>query len=145
VLLHKLQRELGMSVIFVTHDLGVAAQIADKVAVMYAGRVVEHGTVRDVLMRPRHPYTRGMISSTVPGQSREQEIVAIPGSPPDLRHLPSGCSFSPRCPYAMPDCLAAVPPEVTDQYGHMARCIRADEIGRFEPRTEAPLASAGFA
>ncbi|MEN3382708.1 MAG: peptide/nickel transport system ATP-binding protein, partial [Hyphomicrobiales bacterium] len=82
ILLRKLQRDLGMGVIFVTHDLGVAAQIADKVAVMYAGRIVEYGDVRDVLMRPRHPYTLGMLASTVHGQPRDRDIEAIPGSPP---------------------------------------------------------------
>src|SRR5437588_1347646 len=88
ILLRKLQRDLGMGVIFVTHDLGVAAQIADKVAVMYAGRIVEYGDVRDVLMRPRHPYTLGMLASTVHGQARDKDIEAIPGSPPDMRRLP---------------------------------------------------------
>src|SRR5262247_689529 len=81
ILLRKLQKELGMGVIFVTHDLGVAAQIADKVAVMYAGRIVEYGSVRDVLLRPSHPYTIGMLASTVHGQARDADIEAIPGSP----------------------------------------------------------------
>ncbi|MDR3472925.1 MAG: ABC transporter ATP-binding protein [Devosia sp.] len=128
VLLRKLQRELGMSVIFVTHDLGVAAQIADKVAVMYAGRIVEYGDVRDVLLNPQHPYTRGMLSSTVKDQERGKPLGAIPGAPPDLRLLPPGCSFAPRCKYAEPACTAAVPPEITDPTGHMARCIRLQQV-----------------
>jgi peptide/nickel transport system ATP-binding protein len=124
VLLRRLQRELGMSMIFVTHDLGVAAQIADKVAVMYAGRIVEYGSVRDVLMSPQHPYTRGMLSSTVKDQARDKPLEAIPGTPPDLRALPSGCSFAPRCRYAMPECLAAMPEPLVDSDGHMTRCLR---------------------
>jgi peptide/nickel transport system ATP-binding protein len=109
VLLRNLQRELGMCMIFVTHDIGVAAQIADKVAVMYAGRIVELGDARDVLLDPKHPYTMGMLSSTVRGQSRDREIEAIPGSPPDLKNLPPGCNFLPRCKYGDSACLAAVP------------------------------------
>lgn len=123
VLLRKLQQELGMSVIFVTHDLGVAAQIADKVAVMYAGRIVEFGDVRDVLLNPQHPYTRGMLSSTVKDQPRGERLGAIPGSPPDLRALPPGCSFAPRCKFANADFTDDMPPPVTDETGHMARCF----------------------
>ena len=93
--MRKLQQELGMGMIFVTHDLGVAAEIADRVAVMYAGRIVETGTVQEVLTDPKHPYTKGMLSSTVHGNMRGQDIEAIPGSPPDLRALPTGCSFGP--------------------------------------------------
>jgi peptide/nickel transport system ATP-binding protein len=113
-----------MSMIFVTHDLGVAAQIADKVAVMYAGRIVEYGNVHDVLMNPQHPYTRGMLSSTVKDQARDKPLEAIHGSPPDLRALPPGCSFAPRCRFAVPSCLVAVPEPVADREGHMARCVR---------------------
>src|SRR6267154_917688 len=101
ILLRKLQKEFGMGVIFVTHDLGVAAQIADKVAVMYAGRIVEYGAARDVRMNPRHPYTIGMLASTVDGKMRSKDIEAIPGSPPDLRFLSPGCSFAPRCKLAV--------------------------------------------
>ena len=102
IMLRRLQREFGMGVIFVTHDLGVAAQIADKVAVMYAGRIVEYGSAADVLLRPAHPYTLGLLASTVHGRSRDTEIEAIPGSPPDLRALPRGCSFAPRCRFEIP-------------------------------------------
>jgi len=124
ILLKKLQSELGMGMMLVTHDLGVAAQIADRVAVMYAGRIVEHGSVRDVLLNPRHPYTRGMLASTVHGQDRDKDIDAIPGSPPDMRRIPRGCSFSPRCALAVPDCRAAMPDLVEIGAGHAARCIR---------------------
>ena len=125
ILLRKLQKELGMGVIFVTHDLGVAAQIADRVAVMYAGRIVEYGDVRDVLMHPRHPYTLGMLASTVHGQARDKDIEAIPGSPPDMRRLAPGCSFAPRCRYAEAECVAAVPPAADVAPGHRVACIRA--------------------
>lgn len=125
ILLRKLQKELGMGVIFVTHDLGVAAQIADKVAVMYAGRIVEYGDVRDVLMRPQHPYTLGMLASTVHGQSRDKDIEAIPGSPPDMRRLPPGCSFAPRCRYAEAECIVAVPAATDLTPGHRVACIKA--------------------
>jgi peptide/nickel transport system ATP-binding protein len=128
ILLRKLQKELGMGVIFVTHDLGVAAQIADKVAVMYAGRIVEYGDVRDVLMRPQHPYTLGMLASTVHGQSRDKDIEAIPGSPPDMRRLPPGCSFAPRCRYAEAECIVAVPAATDLTPGHRVACIKAPNL-----------------
>lgn len=129
VLLRRLQRELGMSMIFVTHDLGVAAQIADKVAVMYAGRIVEYGDVHDVLLNPQHPYTKGMLVSTVKDQPRGRPLEAIAGTPPDLRHLADGCAFAPRCPYAEPAYDSALPPEVTDAKGHMARCFKVHAEG----------------
>ena len=124
VLLRRLQREMGMSMIFVTHDLGVAAQIADKVAVMYAGRMVEFGEAREVLLNPQHPYTKAMLHSTVKEQARGVPLDIIEGTPPDLRALPPGCSFAPRCRFAGPECIAAMPAEVRDAGGHMARCIR---------------------
>jgi peptide/nickel transport system ATP-binding protein len=128
VLLRKLQKEFGMGLIFVTHDLGVAAQIADKVAVMYAGRIVEYGAARDVLMNPRHPYTIGMLASTVTGQARGNDIEAIPGSPPDLRSLPQGCSFAPRCKFAVADCRSVVPTPVSIARGHIACCSRVSDL-----------------
>jgi peptide/nickel transport system ATP-binding protein len=127
ILLRRLMAELGMSVIIVTHDLGVAAQIADKVAVMYAGRIVEHGRARDVLRSPAHPYTIGLLNSTVHGQSRGHDIEAIPGSPPDLRQLPSGCSFWPRCKFALTACANEVPAPITLATGSAACCLRAGE------------------
>ncbi|MDP3319890.1 MAG: ABC transporter ATP-binding protein, partial [Bosea sp. (in: a-proteobacteria)] len=124
VLLRKLQRDMGMSVIFVTHDLGVAAQIADRVAVMYAGRVVESGPVRDVLMNPQHPYTRGMLASSVHGSARGVDIEAIPGSPPDMRRLPPGCAFAPRCKFADEGCRAASPPETVPAPDRTVCCFK---------------------
>lgn len=122
ILLRKLQKEMGMGVIFVTHDLGVAAQIADKVAVMYAGRIVEMGPVRDLLRNPLHPYTQGMLASTVHGQERDADIEAIPGSPPDMRREIKGCAFAPRCKHATELCRSTLPPEVVPGEGRTVRC-----------------------
>jgi peptide/nickel transport system ATP-binding protein len=127
ILLRKLQRELGMGTIFVTHDLGVASEIADRIAVMYAGRIVEEGPVADVLANPLHPYTRGLMASTVHGQSRDHDIDAIPGSPPDLRQLPPGCAFAPRCSQASGECVTAPPEPRYPSAGRMARCVRVRE------------------
>lgn len=141
VLLRKLQRDMGMSMIFVTHDLGVAAQVADKVAVMYAGRIIEHGAARDVLVHPQHPYTRAMLSSTIKDRHKAGPLGAIGGSPPDLRALPEGCSFAPRCPYAGPECLPAMPAPVVGADGHTARCVRTevvDGVLEFRPGTALP-------
>jgi peptide/nickel transport system ATP-binding protein len=123
VLLRRLQRELGMGMIFVTHDIGVAAEIADIVAVMYAGRIVESGPVVRVLKTPAHPYTAGLLASTVHGQPRERDIDAIPGSPPDLRRLPPGCSFAPRCPRRIADCRRNLPEPRFPEPNHMAACL----------------------
>jgi peptide/nickel transport system ATP-binding protein len=133
VMLRRLQREFGMGVIFVTHDLGVAAQIADKVAVMYAGRIIEYGSVADVLLRPAHPYTLGLLSSTVHGQTRDVDIEAIPGSPPDLRALPPGCSFAPRCRFEMPACTAGFPAHALVGEDHAASCLRVNEVRQAAP------------
>jgi peptide/nickel transport system ATP-binding protein len=122
ILLRRLQRELGMGMIFVTHDLGVASEIADTIAVMYAGRIVESGPVDQVLSAPEHPYTAGLLASTVHGQPRDRDIDAIPGSPPDLRRLPPGCSFAPRCLRRMADCRVAVPQPRFPAPGRMAAC-----------------------
>jgi peptide/nickel transport system ATP-binding protein len=123
VLLRRLQRELGMGMIFVTHDLGVAAEIADTVAVMYAGRIVESGPVARVLQAPAHPYTAGLLASTVHLQPRERDIDAIPGSPPDLRRLPPGCSFAPRCPRRTADCRRSFPEPRFTELGHIVACF----------------------
>jgi peptide/nickel transport system ATP-binding protein len=137
LLLRKLQREFGMGLIFVTHDLGVAAQIADTVAVMYAGRIVEFGKAADVLLRPRHPYTMGLLASILPDRRREQDIEAIPGSPPDLRLMPEGCSFAPRCKFARAVCSTAVP-----QPHHVAAGQAADHVACCALLDEPPLRAA---
>jgi peptide/nickel transport system ATP-binding protein len=123
ILLRRLQRELGMGMIFVTHDLGVAAEVADTIAVMYAGRIVETGPVAQVLADPLHPYTAGLLASTVHGQNRDHDIDAIPGSPPDMRRLPQGCSFAPRCPRRSAQCRSEIPEPQFPAPGRMAACF----------------------
>jgi peptide/nickel transport system ATP-binding protein len=123
LLLRELQRELGMSVIFVTHDVGVAIEVADRLAVMYAGRIVETGSVSQVIRSPQHPYTQGLLSSTVRGELRGQRIEAIPGSPPDLAALPPGCAFAPRCRRAVDACMHEAPASFALGAGHEARCV----------------------
>ena len=124
LLLRELQRELGMAVIFVTHDVGVAVEIADRIAVMYGGKFVETGPVREIMGNPRHPYTQGLLASTVHSASRGQVLEAIPGSPPDMTQLPPGCAFAPRCRFAEPGCEAP-PAAIQLSPQHMVRCIRA--------------------
>lgn len=143
LLLRKLQQELGMGMIFVTHDLGVAAQIADKVAVMYAGRIVEYGSVRDVLLKPSHPYTMGMLASTVHGQDRDTDIDAIPGTPPDMSRLADGCSFAPRCRFAVDAiCTKGSPPPLSLSPGRETRCFRAAELSTRPALTTSSSAAA---
>ena len=130
-LIRRRQKELGTAVIFVTHDLGVVASFCRRVNVMYAGRIVELGSARDVLLHPRHPYTVGMLASTVHGgRPREAEIEAIPGSPPDLRWLPPGCSFAPRCRHAEADCTLSVPRPADIAPGHTVCCVKASRLTR---------------
>jgi peptide/nickel transport system ATP-binding protein len=124
LLLRELQRELGMAMIFVTHDVGVAVEIADRVAVMYGGRIVESGPLARIVQAPRHPYTVGLLGSTVHGSMRGRRLTAIPGAPPDLAALPQGCAFAPRCPHAAGPCTTAVPEELAVDPGHHARCVR---------------------
>jgi len=110
LLLRELQRETGMSVIFVTHDIAAAVEVADRIAVMYAGRIVEQGPVSQIVRSPRHPYTAGLLAATVGTENRGQPLLAVPGSPPNLAALPPGCSFAPRCVHASERCRHDVPP-----------------------------------
>ncbi len=132
-LMRKLQRELGMSILFITHDLGVVAEMADRVVVMYAGRVVEEGDVRDIFARPRMPYTRALMNS-IPRLDRvggrRERLQSIPGTVPNLLRPPPGCAFAPRCAYAKPECAAGVPPLEDSGGGHTVRCIRWREIAQ---------------
>ncbi len=126
-LLRDLRAALGMGIIFVTHDLAVAAQVADDVAVMYAGRIVERGTVAEIVRSPRHPYTRGLLEANVrPGQ--HERPAAIPGSPPNLAKLPPGCAFAPRCALAEDACWAGLPALRALSATHDARCLRIDAV-----------------
>jgi len=124
-LLGALQRRFGMALLLVTHDLGVVAERADEVAIMYAGRIVERGSVTEVFRAPLHPYTRGLLDS-IPkvGTARQRRLDAIPGVVPDLLRLPSGCRFRDRCALAIADCAAAPPPLGEHAPGHWAACIR---------------------
>jgi peptide/nickel transport system ATP-binding protein len=128
LLLRKLQREMDMALVFVTHDMGVAAEISDRVAVMYAGRFAETGSAEDVLLNARHPYTRAMLNSTVHAGMRGTVLQTIKGAPPDLRALPPGCAFAPRCPAVAPVCLTARPEQIELTPGHAAACRRMDEL-----------------
>jgi len=122
LLLRRLQQELGLAIIFVTHDVGVAVEIADRIAIMYAGRIVESGPVRDILRDPGHPYTQGLLASTLRKGERSRRLAAIPGAPPDLAALPPGCAFAPRCPRTEPACSAAVPPRLRLSAGREILC-----------------------
>jgi peptide/nickel transport system ATP-binding protein len=126
LLLRELQREFGMSVIFVTHDIGVAIEICDRVAVMYAGQIVEQGTLSQIVRSPLHPYARGLLASTVHGAKRGQRLETIPGTPPSLDKAPSNCSFAPRCGFAQPRCVEQLPPNVQIAPERTARCILAE-------------------
>lgn len=121
-LLAELQREYNMGLILITHDLGVVADVADRIAVMYAGRIVEQAPVHDIYKAPAHPYTRGLLDSIPRLDQKGQELYAIKGLPPNLMHIPPGCAFNPRCPMARDLCRTDVPPlyEVAD--GRSSAC-----------------------
>ena len=115
-----------MSVIFVTHDIGVAIEICDRVAVMYAGQIVEQGALGQIVRAPLHPYTRGLLASTVHGAKRGQRLETIPGTPPSLDKAPGSCSFAPRCGFAEARCAERLPPNVQIGPDRMVRCILAE-------------------
>ena len=125
LLLRQLQEEFGMAIVFVTHDIGVAAEISDRIAVMYAGRFVETGDVRKIIRDPQHPYTNGLLSSTVHGGMRGRTLETIPGTPPNMAHPPPGCAFAPRCVHATAICVQDEPPVTYPSAGTMVRCVRA--------------------
>jgi oligopeptide/dipeptide ABC transporter ATP-binding protein len=121
-LLRELQRAHGLALIFITHNLGIIAKMCDRLAVMYAGRVVEQGPVRKVFQSPIHPYTQALLGSIPRITDRDQRLTAIDGQPPDLAALPRGCAFSPRCPKAFDRCRESAPPSVRAGDGRMVRC-----------------------
>jgi oligopeptide/dipeptide ABC transporter ATP-binding protein len=124
-LLKELQQETGVAVIFVTHNLGIVARMCDKLAVMYAGKIVEAGTVRELFNAPQHPYTKALLGA-MPKLGSKEKLFAIPGQPPDLATLPPGCAFHPRCPAALPHCALEEPPEVQIRGSWSARCWLAE-------------------
>jgi oligopeptide/dipeptide ABC transporter ATP-binding protein len=133
-LLREMKAELGLSLLLITHDLGVIAQTADRVAVMYAGRIVEQAPVRAIFQEPAHPYTRGLLAS-IPGGVAGQPLRAIEGAVPLLGQLPPGCAFNPRCPDRFEPCTTERPEDSTIGSGHRAKChlydvrLRRDATG----------------
>ena len=121
-LLKDLQHELGLSLIFVTHDFGIVAKMCDRVAVMYAGKIVEIGSVRDIFNNPSHPYTEALLASVPRMEEDVDRLYSIDGQPPELHDLPLGCSFADRCPYVMERCRAEFPPSFMAGDGHFADC-----------------------
>jgi peptide/nickel transport system ATP-binding protein len=123
LLLRELQREFDLGVIFVTHDIGVAVEVSDRIGVMYAGKIVELAGVEQMVDAPQHPYSRGLLASTVHDGMRGQRLEAIPGAPPDLSEMPTGCSFAPRCKFVRPDCTTAPPNLLATSDSHLVRCV----------------------
>jgi peptide/nickel transport system ATP-binding protein len=137
-LLRRLKAELGFSTIFISHDLSLAAELADRVATMYAGEVVEIGDVRDTFYRPRHPYTLGLMQAVPSLTAGDAEMTSIPGSPPDLINLPPGCTFHPRCRYADAECQAQEPGLFAVGPHHGAACFHWDKVARDRADVEKP-------
>ncbi|WP_422009049.1 ABC transporter ATP-binding protein [Reyranella sp.] len=125
LLIRELQREFNLGVIFVTHDIGVAVEVSDRIGVMYAGKLVEMAPVERMVDAPQHPYSRGLLASTVHDGMRGQRLESIPGAPPDLAAVPDGCSFAPRCKFVRPDCTASVPSLREVEAAHAVRCVLA--------------------
>jgi oligopeptide/dipeptide ABC transporter ATP-binding protein len=121
-LLERLRRDLGLSLVLITHDLSVIAETCDRVMVMYAGRVAEEGPVRRVFPAPRHPYTRKLMSAFPNIRADRRTLDVIPGAPPDLRNPPPGCRFAPRCADAMDVCRTEVPPDIRFEDGVRVAC-----------------------
>ncbi|MCI0548301.1 MAG: ABC transporter ATP-binding protein [Candidatus Rokubacteria bacterium] len=121
-LLEELQERHGLAMIFITHNLGIVSRICDRVAVMYAGRIVEMGPVRQIFRTPAHPYTRALLESIPRLGVRPDRLTAIEGQPPDMAGLGPGCAFAPRCPHAMERCRVEAPPEVVVAPGQVSRC-----------------------
>jgi peptide/nickel transport system ATP-binding protein len=130
-LLRRLKREIGFSMLFISHDLSIAAELADRVATMYAGAIVELGPVNDIFYRPAHPYTLGLIRAVPTVTGEFEDLVSIPGSPPDLVDLPTGCKFHLRCPHATDRCREEEPtlrPYYEEE--HAVACFHSDQARR---------------
>ncbi len=126
-LLKDLQARTGVALLLITHDFGIIAELADRVAVMYAGRLVEQGAVRDIFNRPSHPYTRALLEARPAAHTRTDRLKTIEGNPPSLIDLPVGCRFAPRCAYATEECDERYPPETVIGELHRSACLRAEE------------------
>ncbi|TVR73892.1 MAG: ABC transporter ATP-binding protein [Spirochaetaceae bacterium] len=127
-LMHELRDRIGMAILFITHDLGVIAEMADKVVVMYAGKVVEQADVLSLFHEPQHPYTQGLIASRPAVEQDKERLAYIPGSVPNPLDMPAGCPFHPRCPHAMSVCVGKEPPERLLNEGHTVRCWLHEEL-----------------
>ncbi len=125
LLLRELQQEFGMGMIFVTHDIGVAVEVSDRIAVMYAGQIVETGSLREIINTPQHPYTRGLLAANLHGSVKGQRLSAIPGAPPALNEEPTSCPFAPRCPVKIESCESMLPPVVALGPERLVRCVHA--------------------
>ena len=123
-LLKDIQRDSDLSLIFITHDFGIVAKMCDRVAVMYAGKIVEMGSVRDIFNNPSHPYTEALLASVPKMEEDVERLYSIEGQPPTLHNLPVGCPFAPRCQYVMDKCREEYPPEVHQSEAHYAACWR---------------------
>ena len=121
-LLKELQRDSDVGLIFITHDFGIVAKMCDRVAVMYAGRIVEQGSVRDIFNNPSHPYTEALLASVPKMEEDVDRLYSIEGQPPTLHDLPPGCPFAPRCQYVMDQCREEYPSRVSVNEGHFASC-----------------------
>ena len=130
-LLRDIQKDTGVALIFVTHNLGIIAKMCDKVAVMYAGKIVEQGTVREIYNDPKHPYTDALLKS-IPKVGNKGELYVIPGQPPNLANLPSGCSFHERCPVVMDKCKTQIPPNFIIDNNRQTRCWLASDEAKGE-------------
>jgi oligopeptide/dipeptide ABC transporter ATP-binding protein len=143
-LLKEIQRETNLALVFVTHDLGIVAKLCDRVAVMYAGRIVELGKTRDIFNHPRHPYAVGLLECLPTLRRGREPLTAIEGQPPDLAHVPPGCSFAPRCPIAEPRCTQTPPPLEPIDAEHLVACVRARETTPRSRRAATIVAGSGL-
>ena len=145
--LAELREQLGFAVLFITHDLSLLIEIADSIAVMYAGRLVERARAAALFRAPRHPYSLGLLSSFPAMHGPRRHMTGIPGSPPDLRALPAGCVFHPRCPFVQDRCRTDVPPlfELAEAGGRQAACWRQDGTGPAPAELAVPVPLAGQA
>ena len=128
-LMNKLKKEIGTSILFITHDLGVVAEVCDQVVVMYCGRVVEKGSVYDIFDKPSHPYTEGLLNSIPKLGEHVEELESIPGNVPNPKYMPKGCKFAPRCKYAFDRCREEEPGFTDLGNGHQSRCWRCMQEG----------------
>ena len=136
LLLRELQQEMGMGVIFVTHDIGVAVEVSDRLAVMYAGSFVETGSVADIIRDARHPYSRGLLAANLVGAVPGTRLDAVPGAPPALNALPEGCAFAPRCAHAQDLCTVSPIPVWSDGRNRWVRCVHAVQVSAKTETTE---------